>query len=86
MKPLKKANQMNAEVDRDYYTEREYKNLSFIEGIATLEDATGMDFGSNGELRVFFEDVKEIKVALDENGHYCNVAVMNSGETIHICL
>lgn len=86
MKPLKKANQMNAEVDRDYYTEREYKSLSLIEGVSSLEDATGMDFGSDGGLRVFFEDVKEIKVALDESGHYCNVAVMNSGEIIHINL
>lgn len=85
MKPLKKASQRNAEVNRGYYTDEEYWNLKLFSGVSTLKEATGLDFAGE-ELRVFFEDCKEIKVVLDENGHYTNAAVLNNGLSVYINL
>ena len=82
MKPLKKAKQKNVEIDRNYYTEAQYAALASIEGVGTIEHFDGEDT----KLRVFFENVVDIKVVLDECGDYCTVCVMNSGETIHVSL
>ena len=82
MKPLKKAKQKNVEIDRNYYTEAQYAALASIEGVGTIEHFDGGDT----KLRVFFENVVDIKVVLDECGDYCTVCVMNSGETIHVSL
>ena len=82
MKPLKKAEQKNVIVDVMYYTNEEYKDLEDIDGVGTLKVFSE---GSK-ELVVFLEYAKDLKVALDEYGQYCNVAVMKSGETIHVIL
>ena len=80
MKPLKKAKQKNVEIDRNYYTEAQYAALASIEGVGTIEH------GEDAKLRVFFDNVVDIKVVLDGCGYYCTVCVMDSGETIHVSL
>lgn len=80
MKPTKRAQQINVEVNRDAYTEKQYAELVQIEGISQIEVC------HMKSLRAFLDHVSDLKVAVDPYGYYTNVAVMNSGETIYVNL
>lgn len=81
MKPVKRAEQKNVAVARDYYTAEQYADLEKIYGIADISLLTNE---KEKNLRVFLHRVKDLKVVLDEYGNYANVAVMVTGERIFI--
>ena len=94
MKILKKAEQKNFVVKRDFYTVDDlfkmYKK-GYIECFDDdyLEKTFNNVYEINREdvFRVFVDDINEIKVVyVDEYGFYANVVVMNSGEKIFISL
>lgn len=82
MKPLKKANQKNVEIDRCSYHYDQYRDLEKISGVFNLKDA---GFDEDDQLRVSLAHVKDLKIALHE-GYYVNKAIMNTGEEIFVIL
>lgn len=84
MKPVKKAQQKNVIIDREFYTDKQYWALENIDGIFNINVFDGDD--SDNKLRISTSHIKDLKVVLNEYGYYCTVAIMNSGETIHVVL
>jgi len=97
MKPLKKARQKNAPINKYYYSNSELLDMWNAGEIWTTErDENGeylkpeplkgyrnvIDY----EFRLFLADIKDLKVALDDFGIYTTVAVSNSGKTYYINL
>ena len=85
MKPVKKAQQKNVQIETEYYIREELEELEKIEGVFRISEDTDEE-PQDDDLRVSLDSVKDIKVVLDEYGSYGNVVVMNTGETIHVIL
>ena len=95
MKPLKKAEQKNVVLNTDYYTIRDLENMWFAGEIVRLDYKQFGVFVEPREIsryeeigdqfRIFLENVKDLKVALDD-GHYTTVAVGNNGKTYYVNL
>lgn len=80
MKILKKAEQKNIVLNKDYY------NIYQINAMLNLQEIFYFDSNSNicyenvtmfgdVDFRIFTENLKEIKVVLDEYGYYTTVAI-----------
>lgn len=82
MKPLKKANQKNVYVQREFYNDSECYQLRNIKGVFD----NPFILGKFDELLVSLQEVKDLSVALDQFGYYCIVADMKSGEKIIVNL
>ena len=82
MKPLKKANQKNVYVQREFYNDSEYYQLRNIKGVFD----NPFILGKFDELLVSLQEVKDLSVALGQFGYYCIVADMKSGEKIIVNL
>lgn len=94
MRPLKKANQKNLIIAKEYYTEHELMKMLENNEIWYLDD--DMNFRCdcnilnipNQIFRINIEDlenaIKEIKVVLNEYGYYENVAVTKNGKVYHV--
>ena len=80
MKILKKAKQKNFVVNEMYYTDNELQELQRIKLIYC-----NTNFFS-GKLRVFHDDIKEVKVVLSPQGFYTNVAITKDGTPVYINL
>ena len=90
MKPLKNARQQNTEV-ADYYTATELRELMNEQEIfyfdENMEDRYDYENMADSQPRIFFDNVKELKVIYDRNYNcYCNVAITKSGKQIYITL
>lgn len=95
MKILKKATQMNVIINKDYYTDEEANEMCMNKEACFFDKEMNQryDFSSltwsereEVELRIFTDDLKEIKVALDNYGSYTNIAVGKNGKTYFVCL
>lgn len=94
MRILKKAEQKNFIVRRDFYTEDKLFEMYKSSFIVSFDDDYKEkvfnnidDIRSDDIFRVFADNIHEIKVIyLAEYGFYTNVAVMNNGENIFISL
>lgn len=94
MRILKKAEQKNFIVRRDFYTEDKLFEMYESSFIVSFDDDYKErvfnnidDIRSDDIFRVFADNIHEIKVIyLTEYGFYTNVAVMNNGENIFISL
>lgn len=78
MKPLKKAEQKNVDVDHFFYSDAEYEELENIDGVWRINRFDKV-------LRVNLQKVEDLKIVCNE-GYYETVAVMNSGEVVHVKL
>ena len=74
MKIRKRAEQKNFRVNAYYYRQYDLVRLTDIEGIEYL----------NGNIVVYAEYVKDLKVVLDNYGFYTNVVDMITGERVYI--
>ena len=93
MKILKKAKQRNFLLDNNYYNELDIKYLLIhgdVQRLDFTENCENMfknDFlDMNEEYIIFADDVKEVKVILDEYGYYRNCVVLKNGNMLHIKL
>ena len=92
MKPLKKAEQHNAMINKDYYTANELRTMLNNKEIFFLGKKNGSwiqyesDYAESEELRIFISDMKEIKVVLNEYGFYTTVCINNDGKKYYITL
>ena len=91
MKILKKAEQKNVEVNKDYYTLSQvnhlllnndvfYFNDNFEECSTPLDSVTIAD----AVLRIFTENIDRLEVVLDEFGDYTTMAYMKNGTKIYV--
>lgn len=91
MKPLKKAYQNNVEVNRDFYSRDELKDMienrrAFYINRAFCPSNDLAYFDSyEDKVRLYLDDVSEIKV-ICHNGYYTNVAIIKTGEQVFITL
>ena len=79
MKTLKKAEQRNVILKKDYYNERQLNDILQKEYAFTLKY-------DNSNIRISLHYAKEIKVILDNYGYYKTVVVMNDGSHYYITL
>lgn len=92
MKPQKRANQKNVEINYYHYETEELERLREKKYTFCINDIFSSLFHeeSNYEednyLRVDLDYVKDLKVILDDNKQYSNVAVMEDGEVIYVNL
>lgn len=92
MKPQKRAEQKNVEVNYYYYNTTEIERLREKKYAFCLNDILSeLGFEKSNEeednyLRINLDYVKDLKVILDDSKHYTNVAVMEDGEVIYIKL
>lgn len=93
---FKKSEQRNVKVNVDYYTTRELENMYLDGTIFIMtkkgadvitadenpnrQDAYLMLTSDEYDVRMFLENVSEIKVVLDEYGYLATVAVVNGVE------
>ena len=94
MRPLKKAQQQNLIISKEYYTEHELMKMLENKEIWYLDD--DINFRCDCDIlnirtqifRINIEDlenaIKEIKVVLNEYGYYENVAVTKNGKVYHV--
>ena len=90
MKIRKTANQQNFCINKEYYTVRELKEMArnheiffFKDILDECYDVTDMfDYEiERTQFRVFAENLKEVKVVVDEYGYYTTVAVGKNDKT-----
>lgn len=93
MKIRKKAQQHNVVLNKDYYTQGELNMLLETREICYFDKDFNECYAplkswevEETELRIFTENLEEIKVSLDEYGYYTNVAVGKNGLTYYINL
>lgn len=79
MKTIKKAEQRNVILKKDYYNKKQLNDILQKEYAFTLKY-------DNGNIRISLHYAKEIKVILDDYGYYKNVVVMNDGSQYYITL
>lgn len=79
MKTLKKAEQKNVVLKKDYYNEKQLNDIRQKEYAFTLKY-------DNDCIRISLHYAKEIKVILDNYGYYTNVVIMNDGSQYYITL
>lgn len=93
MKIRKTAEQKNVTLNTEYYTQFQINEMLQLREICyfnenlkqTYEPLKSWDINET-ELRIFTEDLEEIKVVLDEYGHYTTVAVGKNGITYYVNL
>ena len=85
MKKKKKAAQQNLMLDTDYYTREEIKRLKDLGIVCDLKEMYKGTFEEE-TLVIFTEELKEIKVILDDYGMYKTVAVNFDNEKFFIKL
>lgn len=93
MKILKKANQKNVIVNKDYYTPNELNDLLYNEDICYFDDKFNEKYDrledweiDNITFRIFTETVERLEVVLDDYGYYTTVAYTKKGFKIYINL
>lgn len=79
MKTLKKAEQRNVVLKKDYYNEKQLNDILQKDYIFKLKY-------DNDNIRISLHYAKEIKVVLDNYGYYKTVVVMNDGNLYYITL
>lgn len=79
MKTLKKAEQRNVILKKDYYNEKQLNDILQKDYIFKLKY-------DNDNIRISLHYAKEIKVVLDNYGYYKTVVVMNDGNLYYITL
>lgn len=92
MKVLKRAEQKNVLVNRDYYTIAEINSyldkhifFTFNEKLETSYEHITSYALENRTVRLFLEDVTELKVVYNREFQcYTNVAVLNNGTNIYV--
>ena len=92
MKTLKKAEQKNVLVNRDYYTIDEINDYLDEHIFFTFNKKLGFSYEhitpyalEYRSVRLFLEDVKELKVIYNREFQcYTNVAVLNNGISIYV--
>lgn len=75
MKILKRAKQKNFKVDTSYYLDSQIEQMHDEEKVFIIYYDTP---------RVDTSDVSEVKIVCDDYGYYVPVAILKTGETIHI--
>lgn len=75
MKILKRAKQKNFKLDTWYYTESQIEQMHDEKKVFIIYDGT---------VRVSTSNVSEVKIVCDDDGYYIPVAILKTGETIHI--
>lgn len=93
MKILKRAEQHNVILNKDYYIPSEINEMLSARQVFYLtkdfkecyEELQSWELQEK-ELRIFTEDLKEIKVKLDDYGYYKNVAVDHNGKEYYVSL
>lgn len=96
MKIRKRAKQKNVVLNKEHYTvyqlESMNKNKEIFYFDKDFNDKYDAEISHIGgvideiEFRIFTEDLEEIKVILDECGHYTTVAVDKNGKVYYVCL
>ena len=81
MKILKRAKQKNFKLDTCYYTERQIEQMHDEGKVFTLKEEYKID---NDTPRVDTSNISEVKIVCDDDGYYVPVAILKTGETIHI--
>ena len=92
MKILKKAEQKNVVLAKEFYTPNTVNEMLAAHEIfyfdkainASHEKVSNWDFDEH-EFRIFTEDLNEIKVVL-EDGYYTTVAIGKNGKTYFVTL
>lgn len=79
MKTLKKAEQRNVVLKKDYYNEKQLNDILQKEYAFTLKY-------DNGNIRISLHYAKEVKVILDNYGYYKTVVVMKDNNQYYINL
>lgn len=93
MKILKKASQKNVILNKNYYTQGQINEMLYNKEIfyfdehfePCYEQMLCYQIASN-DLRIFTENLSEIKVELDDIYHYTNVAVGKNGKKYFVAL
>lgn len=81
MKILKRAKQKNFKLDTTYYTKSEIEQMYDEWKIFNLKKS-GID--DDDTPRVGIVNISEVKIVCDDDGYYIPVAILKTGETIHI--
>lgn len=81
MKILKRAKQKNFKLATYYYTERQIEQMYDEGKVFTLKEEYKID---NDTPRVDTSNISEVKIVCDDDGYYIPVAILKTGETIHI--
>lgn len=91
MKILKKAEQKNVTINKDYYTSYEinvmlakHEICYFDKGFNNCYDAVSYWDIKEETFRIFTDDLSEIKVALDEYNCYTTVAIGKNGKIYYV--
>ena len=93
MKIRKRAEQQNVTLNKEYYINRDIEMLLLTREICYFDKDFKQCYEplksweiEDTEFRIFTEDLEELKVALDEYGHYTTVAVGKNGITYYVNL
>ena len=99
MKTVKKATQRNVTLNLMMYDEIELRTMLKNKEIVRFYFDENENFKEDyseptwwvwdelkEQLRLFLDDVKEIKVELDEDGHYTTVAIRDDGKKFYVDL
>lgn len=78
MKIRKRAEQKNFIVNIDYYNDQAMKELITKRNLFKVDE--------NDSWRISANELKEIKICLDEYGYYETVGIDSDGNIIHICI
>ena len=81
MKILKRAKQKNFKLDTYYYTERQIEQMYDEGKVFNFKEEYKID---NDTPRVDTSNISEVKIVCDDDGYYVPVAILKTGETIHI--
>ena len=91
MKILKKAEQRNIELNKEYYNLEEINKMLdnkiicyFIDDFKVCYDR--INILDDYTFRIFTDNIKEIKVALDDYNFYTNVIIHNNGNKYYVTL
>ena len=80
MKILKRAKQKNFKLDTSYYTKSEIEQMYDEWKIFNFKEGKIDDDAP----RVGAVNISEVKIVCDDDGYYIPVAILKTGETIHI--
>lgn len=80
MKILKRAKQKNFKLDTSYYTKSEIEQMYDEWKIFNFKEGKIDDDAP----RVGTVNISEVKIVCDDDGYYIPVAILKTGETIHI--
>ena len=96
MKIGKRAEQKNVVLNKSHYTVYQLEDMNDNKEICYFDKYFNCKYDAKNlthweildeiEFRIFTEDLEEIKVVLDECGHYTTVAIGKNGKTYYVCL